>query len=259
MGKVANDTVLAETMAEARALARRGRFWAGLVVAGFVIGLTGPFGTYDALPPLARSAYWIFAVTTTFWLGYLTSFAVATAGEGYGISAPVSLALGAAAASLSVTVWLAGFHMIVFATPFWTDVLELLPYVAVICCAVAYLSENVANRDLKPVPPATPTPEPAWLDQLPVNLGRNLILLQAQDHYVMAETELGQTLIRTTLHDAANDLGAYGFRLHRSWWVARNAVHAYRYRNGTPVVVLQNGRELPIGRTYRRSVKEALR
>ncbi|WP_227270380.1 LytTR family DNA-binding domain-containing protein [Roseobacter weihaiensis] len=259
MGKVANDTVVAETIAEAQVLARHRRFWAGLLGAGFVIGLTGPFGTYDTLPMLARTAYWMFAVGTTFWLGYLVSFTVTTGAEGYGISAPVSLGIGAAAASLPVTAWLAGFHVAVFATPFWTDALELLPYVAVICFAVAALSEAVATREVGPVSRATPIPEPAWLDQLPGHLGRDLILLHAQDHYVRAETELGQTLLRTTLHDAADDLGDYGVRIHRSWWVARAAVAAFRYRNGAPVVVLLDGRELPIGRTYRRSVKEALR
>lgn len=259
MGKVANDTVVAETIAEARLLARRGRFWAGLLGAGFVIGLTGPFGTYDALPTLVRTAYWLFIVTTTFWLGYLVSFAVATTAEGYGIGAPTSLGIGAAIASLPVTAWLAGFHMAIFATPFLTDALELLPYVAVICFAVSALSEAVAIREVGEAPSRTPTPEPAWLDQLPDHLGRDLILLHAEDHYVRAETELGQTLIRTTLQDAANDLGEYGVRLHRSWWVARRAVQAYRYRSGAPVVVLQCGRELPVGRTYRRSVKEALR
>lgn len=259
MGKVANNMVLVETMTEARILAGRGQFWAGLLGTGFVIGLTGPFGTYDTLPTLARTAYWMFAVVTTFWIGYLVSFAATTGAEGYGIDAPVTLGIGAAVASLPVTVWLAGFHRAVFATPFWTDALELLPYVAVICFAVAAVSEAVAARDAGPVSHADPKPEPTWLDQLPGHLGRDLILLHAQDHYVSAETELGQTLIRTTLHDAAHDLGEYGVRLHRSWWVARRAIQAYRYRDGAPVVVLKDGRELPIGRTYRRSVKEAVR
>lgn len=149
--------------------------------------------------------------------------------------------------------------MAAFETPFWTEAMELLPYVIAVCFCVAAVSEALSKGETGPVPRAQLMSKPVWLDQLPGHLGRDLILLQSQDHYVHAETELGQTLIRTTLNEAASELGDYGIRLHRSWWVARHAIKAYRYRGGAPVVVLQNGRELPIGRTYRRSVREALR
>lgn len=240
-------------------MARRSRFWAGLLGTGFLIGLAGPFGTYDAMSMPLRTAYWIAVVTTTFWIGYLVSFAVATSAEGSGIGAPLSLGIGALAASLPVTVWLAGLHMAVFATPFWTEALRLLPYVTVFSLVVAAIAEAMDTSEVVSAPHKTLTPEPAWLDQLPGHLGRELISLHAQDHYVMVETKRGQALIRTTLRDAAIDLGDYGVRLHRSWWVARDEIKAYRYRNGAPVVILQNGRELPVGRTYRRTVKDALR
>ncbi|MEJ6394939.1 LytTR family DNA-binding domain-containing protein [Gymnodinialimonas sp. 2305UL16-5] len=259
MENIANDGLVATTTAEARALARRAQVWAGLLGAGFVIGLTGPFGTYDTLPLGARVMYWICVATTTFWLGYLVSFAIATAAEIRGFSAHLSLGLGALIASLPVTAWLAALHMALFATPFWTDAVVLLPYVMAICLGAAALSEVLDTRDMAPVvaedTPRTPSP---WLDQLPAHLGTDLILLEAQDHYVRAETALGDALIRTTLQEATRDLGDHGLRLHRSWWVARSAVKTCRYRNGSPVVVLHNGSELPIGRTYRRSVQQAL-
>ena len=259
MGKVVNDTVLKETMAEARALAGRRRFWMGLLGAGLVIGLTGPFGTYDTVPLLVRTGYWLVVVSVTFWLGYLVSFAVASWAEDRGLGSTLSVRLGALAASIPVTALLAGLHAVFFAASFWADAMRLLPYVAVIAVAIAALDEALVAREASPAPPAATPPEPAWLDRLPAHLGRNLILLQAQDHYVRAETDRGETLIRSRLQEAANDLGDFGVRIHRSWWVARSAIQAYRYRNGTPVVVLQNGLELPVGRTYRRTVRGALR
>lgn len=259
MEKVANDTVMKETAEEARILAKSGRFWMGLFGASFVIGLTGPFGTYDATPTFWRTVYWMFVVSTTFWLGYLISFAVVTSAEGFGLNVPVSLGIGAATASVPVTAWLASFHMAVFGTSFWTEAVELFPYVTAISFAVVAVYEALTKGEVGPVPSPQLMPEPDWLDQLPSRLGRELILLHAQDHYVCAETKLGQTLIRTTLQEAAQDLGEYGVRLHRSWWVARSAIKAHRYRKGAPVVVLKNGRELPVGRTYRRLVREALR
>lgn len=259
MGKVVNGTVVTETLAEARVIAGQRRLWLVLLGAGLVIGLAGPFGTYDSLPALPRIGYWLVVVATTFWLGYLVSFATSSWMEDRGFGSPISIGVGAVAASVPLTLFLAGLHWIIFAAPFWAETLRLFPYVAAIAIAVAAFSEALQAREAGPPAPAASPPEPAWLDRLPAHLGRGLISLQAEDHYVRARTELGEALIRTRLQDAANDLGEFGIRVHRSWWVARNAIHAYRYRNGLPVIVLHDGRALPVGRTYRRSVREALR
>ncbi|MEO1790259.1 MAG: LytTR family DNA-binding domain-containing protein [Pseudomonadota bacterium] len=47
-------------------------------------------------------------------------------------------------------------------------------------------------------------------------------------------------------------------RVHRSWWVARDAIDAYTYRGGAPVITLRTGREVPVGRAYRKRVRAAL-
>lgn len=258
MTNVVNDTALGETLAEARSLARQPRFWMGLFGAGAVIGLVGPFGTYDTMPTLARIGYWLAVVATTFWIGYLASFAMAAWLEGRGMTPRRSAVVAAAVASFPVTAWLAGLHVAIFAAPFWADATRLYPYVVVITL-VAALSEMFEARDAGPVPPSAEPSEPVWLDQLPARLGRDLTLLQAQDHYVRAETPLGEALIRTTIQEAADALGTHGLRVHRSWWVSRKAIRAYAYRKGAPIMVLRNGTELPVGRTYRRAVREALR
>ena len=259
MAKVANDTVLGETLAEAWSVARRSRFWLGLVGAGVVVGLVGPFGTYEAIPVLARIGYWIVVVATTFWIGFPASFAATSWLESHGTGARWSIGLGAVAASVPVTAWLAGLHVVVFGASFWADAFRLLPYVVVIAVAVVALSEALAAREAGPVEPRALSPDPAWLDQLPAHLGRDLILLQAQDHYVCAATALGETLIRTTIQEAADALGDHGLRVHRSWWVARQAVEGFAYRKGAPFVLLRGGTEVPVGRTYRRAVRQALR
>ncbi|MBO6640530.1 MAG: LytTR family transcriptional regulator [Roseitalea sp.] len=264
MTKVVNDTALddtalAATLSEARSMARQTGFWLGLAGAGIVVGLVGPFGTYDTMPQPARIAYWLAVVATTYWIGYLTSFAVASALEGRGAGVPLSVGIGAIAASLPVTAWLAGLHMVVFATPFWSDAVRLFPYVAAINMVLAALMEAGQSAPAGPVlPDAEPRPHPAWLDGLPTHLGRDLVLLQAQDHYVQARTALGETLVRTTIQEAADALGDHGLRVHRSWWVARSAIRAHAYRNGAPVLLLHDGQAIPIGRTYRRAVRQAL-
>ncbi|WP_299862564.1 LytTR family DNA-binding domain-containing protein [uncultured Hoeflea sp.] len=263
MAKVANNSIVSEVLSEARELAGQRRFWLTLVTAGLVIGLTGPFGTYDTLPVVVRIGYWLAVVCLTYWLGYLVSFAVASLAEDRGMDPRLSLAIGALVAALPVTAGLAGLHMLVLDVPFWADAKRLLPYVAIITLTLAALSEGLANSGAHPATLtkaklAGAAPDSAWLDELPAHLGRELILLQAQDHYVRARTDRGETLIRTTLQDAARDLGDYGVRVHRSWWVARHAIRGFRYRAGMPVVVLHDGLELPVGRSYRRALRQAL-
>lgn len=262
MKKVANDSpsaLVAQTRDEVRALAGQRQVWLGLAGTGVIIGLGGPFGTFDAVSLPVRIAYWLAVVVTSFWIGYAVSFVAAIWAESRGLAPLWSAGLGAAVASLPVTGWLAGLHTALFAAEFWADAGRLLPYVLVISVALTLLSDIRSDPAIEPVPRPAPPQAPAWLDQLPAHLGRDLILLQAQDHYVRAETALGDTLIRARLQDAAEDLGAYGVRLHRSWWVSRSAIRAMLYRNGAPVAVLHDGRVLPVGRTYRRAVREVLR
>ncbi|WP_299351380.1 LytTR family DNA-binding domain-containing protein [uncultured Shimia sp.] len=258
MTKVANDSIFAETCHEVYALACQRWVWFGLFGVGLLIGLTGPFGTFDSMTLLERSAYWLIIVGTTFWIGYAVSFATATLAERIGIGNTFSLAIGATVASAPVAAWLAGFHSLTGSAQFWDELFRLFPFVGVISVIVAVLSEHLGPNDVTPVKELDHKSTPSWLEQLPGYLGRDLILLQAQDHYVKAETKLGETLIRTGLQDASDALGDYGLRVHRSWWVSRGAIKALRSRGGGSVVVLQDGRELPIGRTYRRAVRTAL-
>ncbi len=258
MHKFANDTVLGETLAEMRSVGGSPRFWVGLVGTAIILGLTGPFGTYGALPMPLRVAYWFVVVITTFWLGYLVSIAIATGLENAGMGALMSAGLGSLSAAVPLTAWLAGLHVLFFGATFWDEALRLLPYVAIISGVACLVAETLSGaRAIHPGPTA-PSTAPAWLDQLPHKLGRDLVLLQAQDHYIRVKTTLGETLIRGRLEDAAQDLGDHGIRVHRSWWAARAAISSYRYKNGAPVVILKNGSMLPVGRTYRRSVREAL-
>ncbi len=244
-----------------RALAGQRLFWITLLAAGSVVGLSGPFGTFDSLTLPGRMAYWLAVTVTTFWIGYVVSVATAIGLEHRGLGNVLSLGLGALLASLPVSAWLAGLHALVFEAPFWAEAVRLLPYVAVIVAVVAIVLEGLERRSITVTPAADVDPPsgPDWLDQLPDHLGRDLISLQAQGHYLQVETTRGTTLIRGTLQDAAEELDQLGLRLHRSWWVARNQVDAMRYYKGAPVLVLKNGQELPVGRTYRRSVRQALR
>jgi len=60
------------------------------------------------------------------------------------------------------------------------------------------------------------------------------------------------------LADAVDELeGLDGAQVHRSWWVARDAVRDVRRGDGRAVLSLPDGLEVPVSRTYGRVLREA--
>jgi hypothetical protein len=109
----------------------------------------------------------------------------------------------------------------------------------------------------KPEPPA-PTDgsrEPAaaaparLLARLSPRLGDQVIALQGEDHYVRVHTAAGSELLLMRLGDAIDELDEMaGERVHRSWWVAREAVGAARADGRRALLTLTNGLEVPVTR-----------
>ncbi|MEM8577849.1 MAG: LytTR family DNA-binding domain-containing protein [Pseudomonadota bacterium] len=246
---------MADVWADLRTAVRQPGLWGALAIAAGVLGLVGPFGTFDKIALLGRMAYWAAVVPATFWLGFVVFLSVATWGEARALPRWVVLALGSVLTSLPVAALLAGLHAVWFGAPLWADALRLLPYVLVITPAVVLLVD--ATQD-EVVPPPTPLPDPSWLDRLPLHLGRDLILLRSEDHYLHVETAHGHAMIRGRLQEASEALEGHGMRIHRSMWVAHRALDRLRRQNGLPVLVLKDGRALHMGRTYVKAVRAAL-
>jgi len=83
--------------------------------------------------------------------------------------------------------------------------------------------------------------------------------LQAQDHYVDVKTTLGNELILIRLSDAIKELGEDdGVQVHRSWWVAKKHMVKEKRVDNKPSLVLSDQTVVPVSRTYRAQVTEAL-
>ncbi|MGY6628231.1 MAG: LytTR family DNA-binding domain-containing protein [Oceanicaulis sp.] len=106
---------------------------------------------------------------------------------------------------------------------------------------------------------APATASSALLDKLPVRLRRAAILsMSAEDHYLRVRTEAGEALILMRLSDAAAACaGLDGARTHRSWWVARAAIADTKKGDGRGVLILTDGSEVPVSRSYYPALKEA--
>lgn len=106
---------------------------------------------------------------------------------------------------------------------------------------------------------APPAPAAAFLARLPPRLrGAELHAVQAEDHYLRLHTSRGQDMILMRLADALVELeGLEGAQVHRSWWVARDAVTGAERGDGRAVLTLKSGATAPVSRTYARALREA--
>ncbi|HEY2751769.1 LytTR family DNA-binding domain-containing protein [Phenylobacterium sp.] len=99
---------------------------------------------------------------------------------------------------------------------------------------------------------------PKFLERLPLKLrGAEVWAVEAEDHYLRLHTSKGQDLILMRLSDAIAELeGIEGAQVHRSWWVARDAISEVRRGDGRARLTLKDGAEAPVSRSYARVLRE---
>lgn len=250
-----------------------------------VLALLGPFGSF-ARPVETRLLQWGIAIAG----GYVFFRPVIAAGRAFAaqsgmpVGVAIALACGFASIPTSVIVALAwtGFrwHGVTIA-----DLAGLYPQVLIVGATLTVVQLLV--RRAAPLPPAAAPdasvdPEPAvtsplvafdeappavavpgpvgrapFLDRLPAHLGDTLLCLENEDHYVRAHTPAGSALILIRMRDAVAELeGVPGERVHRSWWVARDAVAAAVRQDRNLRLRLVDGREVPVARSSVATLRE---
>ena len=239
----------------------------------------GPFGTYTDLSVPVRYAYWVGLVLVGYLNILLAAHAVAALRPGLRhrwilmavtlVSAvPTTLAVAwvesvtrlAHPVPLSVfprvygCVVLIQLVMVLFLTRLQPSLSALLLRRAP---TVAYEPAPVSTPGPVPFAPAA-APVPPFFKRIPAHLGQELLALGAEDHYLRVITPLGSDLILMRLSDALDELGDAGMQVHRSWWVARSGVDALQRDGGRTLVVLKNGLEVPVSRTYLAAVRDRL-
>ncbi len=119
-------------------------------------------------------------------------------------------------------------------------------------------SRPAADQAIAEATPAAPPTSSALLDRLPPRIGRNVIALEAEDHYVRVHTDAGSTLIHGRLSDSIAELTALdGVRVHRSYWVRRSAVSRASAHGKGLMLRLSNGMDVPVSQGYRELARQA--
>jgi hypothetical protein len=225
-------------------------------IGGF-LGIVGPYGSFNGGPMGMRILYW---VTTSCIALIVLTIAVRLslrACRRFGAPNWIGVAAGVALGAIPLLTFIVPFSVY-----FWPGVRidSWLSWygqtLAVAEPAGFFYYFIVDGRRLGParsipVPIAPPRKsEGRFLDRLPARLGRNLLCLQMEDHYVRAHTDLGSDLILTPLRSAMAELAEIdGLQVHRSWWVARSAVTAALVDGRKHSLRLTNGLNVPVSRT----------
>lgn len=234
-----------------------------MIAVGIALAIIGPFGSFSDASFADRLLYWMPAAFG----GYLIvrPFVIAAAMTADALRLPTgpALAAGVFVAAVPMTFfirWLNGNAL--GRLPDFDGWLQLYVQIALIGAIVTllfWLMENRSRDDAAPTPRVAPTPAasppaPAeagerFFERLPAHLGRELIALEMEDHYLRAHTAAGNTLILLRLRDAITELGSVdGLQVHRSWWVARAAVDGSSVDGRNVRLKLRNGLDVPVAR-----------
>lgn len=175
-----------------------------------------------------------------------------------------ALLLGAPMPSLSDLLLVTGFNLV------FSYLGEILHAVFIMPRIIAELRSGqhsevetiptIPDQKEKPVAaPTASTPHPQTSSPKQVDsislFGRQFLLqdielIEAEEHYVAIVTRDGkQNLLRGRIADAISAMPAqFGAQVHRSYWIASNAVAEFRMDGGSAFVRLKTGRTIPVAR-----------
>ena len=238
--------------------------WRGPISAvaiGLLLGVTGPFGSQHAYPRAVKYSFWMVIA--------LAGFGAAVAAERVlpstaGRNRLKRIFAVAAASAVPMTFFVAWAMGVVRPGRTFTPVqlLALFPYVALVQLLIARVAapdDPVSVAAPAERPSSAPEYPPEFVSKLPAALRRDIIALEAEDHYVRVHTLHGSALVLMRLADAAAIIDPrLGLRVHRSWWVAKDGVRALERKAGRAIARLIDDTAVPISRTHLTAARTVL-
>ncbi len=256
----ANRHVMQSTLRELHNMVTSYKFWIGFFAVIILLAVTGPFGTQNLMVFSQRLFYWAVISCVTFFIGSAISLVV-----GFKVSqSPIPdwsswIISGAIAGPLiGVFTWLINIYLynLNIANEFSFHI--FLAYTTAIASMVSLLSNLISPiHDTNKTMLKDKKQQAAFFSRLPQHLGKELISLEAHDHYVQVTTKNGKELVLMRLVDAEKELATHaGLRVHRSWWVAKSAIKNTRRANGKVTLILKNGQTIPVSRSYTQALRK---
>lgn len=236
--------------------------WVGLLAAGVILGLSGPFETSEALKTAPRLIYWVVMCALFYFLGtWVGTFSSAYISR-LGLPEWPSTICAGLCTGLAIFAALLGINIMLFDLPLAAIKgllglgVNVVAISTVITCAIVYIKRNVSGAGTETAP-VLPQPAPI-LRRLPMEKRGALVALSVSDHYVQVTTTNGQELLLMRLSDAMDEVGeTKGMQVHRSHWVALDQITSAKRDGAKAILTLSAGQDIPASRTYVPALKEA--
>lgn len=240
-----------------------------MALIGLVFGFLGPFGTY-AMPTGMRLTYWVVFILV-----------------GYVVFRPISICASWLAEITNLPEWIGGLMASAIAAlplgffvsftiagmRFDPDFLGERFFILYLQCAmvgygifalmilvfgredgdVAMPERNGGNRAQALTPSASPPAaqtRTALHERLPTGFPTQILALGVEDHYVRVHAPDQSDMILMRLSDAIAEVSELeGLQVHRSWWVAKDAIMTSKREGRNLRLILSNGLEVPVSRS----------
>lgn len=229
-----------------------------LACVGLVMAELGPYRTLDK-PQVVRILYWLLAVFGSGLAGILAERAIAQRVRGFWLRvAVVSIAI-----TPVVTLYIYVLNAVLLDLPRrWWLLPQLAWQVLIVMLLLMTLRALLWRRIIETrtivVPPLAESERNFRLRLSAKRRAARLIAIEAEDHYVRVHTDNGSELVPMRFSDALEELDrAYGYRLHRSWWVAADAIERVRWKRGGGQARLTGGTLVPVSRRFAAALKSA--
>ena len=243
-----------------------------------LLAYLGPFGTWASLAISDRLLFWTIAVGANWLISYIVFTVTIRSFRGREWPTWVGLVLAALVTALpgTATVWLVVAVYLDYQPSDVPGIVELYVQVVVLHLLIGSLVFHLIDRILqqrdttgeRSAPESSApessgpgegvdagpqaAPEAALLARLSTRSRAELLHLRMQDHYVEVNTMVGSELLLLRFRDALREVeDVNGLQVHRSHWVARNAVAKVERRGGGRVILrLVNGSKVPVSRSF---------
>lgn len=140
---------------------------------------------------------------------------------------------------------------------FWIQYLYALP----ITLTFALITNFLVNAELKDGnddAKIVNNEDNALMARIPNEKRGPVKYMSAEDHYVKVVTTRGSEMVLMRMADAEKAVAQLsGTRIHRSHWVNKNYAVSHNRQNGQPHVVMDDGVELPVSRSYTKDARAA--
>lgn len=118
--------------------------------------------------------------------------------------------------------------------------------------------ESVKKRDTSEVPSSTAASDIAqqFLSSLPGIIGKDVLAVSSDLHYLNVWTLAGRTTVLGNLKDVVSELDNIGMQVHRSHWIAYSHVRRIVGTANSGACILSNELRIPISRRRWKEVRE---